>query len=507
MGKRSTHARRIAFGAAIALATTTILLVAADALARPGGGDSWSGGGGGGGGGYSGGGGGGDSGDGAAMFQLIFLLLQLCFEYPIIGIPLTIVVIGFFVYSKSQSPSDTEWDSAPAAPVQKVVTLDAMRRVDPDFSQVVFEDFAFRLYAQAMMARRAHDAMLALSPYLRPDVQQGLVSRNAGGYVPVTNVIVGALRVVSAKVPSGQSDDARITLELETNYSIGPEGRQQTMYAIEQWTFSRSAAARTKPPKSANRFPCPNCGAPFETSDGTRCNYCGEVVNNGRFDWVVTSAMLMHERAQPPVLTTEVPERGTNLPTVYQPNVGTAWTTLLRDDQALSEPAFFERARLVHKELSAAWTQNDLRGARPYVSDGLFDYLRYWVETYQRAGLRNVLEQVSIAHAELAKVTRDRYYDAVTLRVFGTGLDYVVDAGGRVVKGSKRKMRPYSEYWTLIRGSQARGQPRTDPNCPSCGAPLKISMAGSCEYCQAHVTAGEFDWVLSKIEQDDTYRG
>jgi hypothetical protein len=32
-------------------------------------------------------------------------------------------------------------------------------------------------------------------------------------------------------------------------------------------------------------------------------------------------------------------------------------------------------------------------------------------------------------------------------------------------------------------------------------------MAGACEHCGAHVTAGEFDWVLSKIEQDDTYRG
>jgi hypothetical protein len=32
-------------------------------------------------------------------------------------------------------------------------------------------------------------------------------------------------------------------------------------------------------------------------------------------------------------------------------------------------------------------------------------------------------------------------------------------------------------------------------------------MAGSCEYCSVHVTAGEFDWVLSKIEQDDAYRG
>jgi len=32
-------------------------------------------------------------------------------------------------------------------------------------------------------------------------------------------------------------------------------------------------------------------------------------------------------------------------------------------------------------------------------------------------------------------------------------------------------------------------------------------MAGACTYCGAHVTSGEFDWILSKIEQDDSYRG
>ena len=31
-------------------------------------------------------------------------------------------------------------------------------------------------------------------------------------------------------------------------------------------------------------------------------------------------------------------------------------------------------------------------------------------------------------------------------------------------------------------------------------------MAGSCDFCQAHVTSGEFDWVLSRIEQDESYR-
>ncbi len=33
------------------------------------------------------------------------------------------------------------------------------------------------------------------------------------------------------------------------------------------------------------------------------------------------------------------------------------------------------------------------------------------------------------------------------------------------------------------------------------------SMAGACEHCSAHLTRGEFDWVLSKIEQDESYRG
>jgi len=34
-----------------------------------------------------------------------------------------------------------------------------------------------------------------------------------------------------------------------------------------------------------------------------------------------------------------------------------------------------------------------------------------------------------------------------------------------------------------------------------------VNMAGYCEYCKAKVTSGEFDWVLSKIEQDEAYHG
>ena len=44
-------------------------------------------------------------------------------------------------------------------------------------------------------------------------------------------------------------------------------------------------------------------------------------------------------------------------------------------------------------------------------------------------------------------------------------------------------------------------------SCPNCGAPLAISNAGACTHCNAQIENASFDWTLSKIEQDDVYRG
>ncbi|MEO7035575.1 MAG: hypothetical protein ABI548_16740, partial [Polyangiaceae bacterium] len=90
---------------------------------------------------------------------------------------------------------------------------------------------------------------------------------------------------------------------------------------------------------------------------------------------------------------------------------------------------------------------------------------------------------------------------------FASGLDYTISDDGKVLSGNRRRPRTYSEYWTLIRGSSRKGQARQDPNCPHCGAPFKVGMSGQCEYCRVKVTAGEFDWVLSRIEQDESYGG
>src|SRR6185295_12383722 len=154
---------------------------------------------------------------------------------------------------------------------------------------------------------------------------------------------------------------------------------------------------------------------------------------------------------------------------------GARWAELRRDDPALTDEALAARLALIYDELNSAWSAGDLARIRPFVSDNEFGTLRYWIEAYERQGLRNVLEGMHIVRWQMVKVIRDRYYDAVTLRVWGSGKDYLVrKADGKLVSGSPHRERAYSEYWTLLRGATVRGAPRSDRSCPNCGATLEV---------------------------------
>jgi ribosomal protein L37AE/L43A len=488
-----------------------LLLLPAVADARPGGGEGYSGGG------DGGGGGGGGDGDGF-LWLLIRLWIEFCIAYPHIGIPVTIVGILIWRarHRRKAKAGPQNWDSPspaaapPARPRSK--DLDDIRTLDPDFSAVLFEDFAYALYARAHQARSSRRDLDALAPYISEAARQQIEQRRPVG-APVHGVVVGALRVTGLSLPAAGTAPAfvAVVLEIEANMTVGMAGAEHAQYAREEWRLVRNASARTRPPDQVRTFHCPNCGAPFEASDGPggdRCSYCGEVVSGGRFDWSVDSVTLQTLEERPPALLSTVEEVGTHWPTIFHPDLAARRAGLLRDDPAATDEALQARLRLIYDELNTAWTRLDLGGARPYVSDNLFDYLQYWTAAYQRQGLRNVLEGMRLMESKLAKVVRDRWYDAVTFRVWGAGRDYTVrQATGDVVAGNPKVDRFYTEYWTLIRGAGVRGAPRADKSCPNCGAPLDVNMAGECEHCGAKITRGEFDWVLSKIEQDDSYTG
>ena len=500
--QRPALARLARLAALGALVIACVVGSEAIAAARPGGGESFSGGGG-----HSGGGGGGGA---VVIFELVFWLFRLVFLYPAIGLPIIGVIAGYVIYSAYRQRQNQDWDSGPPATLHEAVQLSDVRRLDPAFSQVVFEDFAFRLFSTAHRARHTAEELATVAPYVSAEARAELADRAPGQ--PVIQVVVGALRVIRVELPDaptspdGRPRRVRVRVEYESNLATA----DHTSYTVETWTFGRDAAVQSKPPGATRTFPCPSCGAPWQASRTTTqvCASCGQAVDNGRFDWVVEHVALSSSDERPPTLTTEVPERGTDLPTYRQPGVDDAWRALTGDDPEVTDAALDARLAMIYRELNAAWASNDLRPVRGLVSDGLYDYLSYWVDAYRQQGLRNALEDMRITRSALARLVRDRYYDAITVRIWATGKDYVIRTQtGALVRGSKHRERPYSEYWTLIRSAGRKGAPRGQPACSHCGAPLQINQSGECEHCGAHVTSGEFDWVISKIEQDDTYRG
>jgi predicted RNA-binding Zn-ribbon protein involved in translation (DUF1610 family) len=377
---------------------------------------------------------------------------------------------------------------------------------DPDFSLVPFEDFLYALYAKAHEARGG-GRLDTLAAYLSPQAREAL--RNLGQPARVQAVVVGSMQYLSASPVRPDSTRVSVRIRFEANYTEETSrGSEQSYYVAEDWTLSRGTAVKSRSPDQARVFKCPNCGAPLDGMRGSTCSYCEQKVDTGEFDWVVESVQPLEREARGPQLGGDTAEEGTHLPTVKQPQVDERMRRLLAQDPNLSWDALNQRLGLIFQELQVAWSNRQWERARPYVSDSLFQSQLYWMDAYKQAGLRNVTENARIMGVELARVVSDKYYHAITVRMYATGLDYTVrDSDGKQVSGSRSRERQYSEYWTLIRGTSARGRPSADKRCPSCGAPLSINMAGNCTHCSARVTSGDFDWVLSRIEQDESYQG
>lgn len=384
-------------------------------------------------------------------------------------------------------------------PTPANIDLRALQQLDADFSLPMFEDFAYRLYARAYRALHDETSWNALCPYFSAAMQQRLL-----GAIPQTErvaaVAVGAIKATSSAIGASHTD---LVVYYEANLTLA---HGSARFVRESWIFRRPNGLRTRPPAEVERLGCPSCGAAFEANSRGQCIHCHAVVADGRFGWQVVERELFASETVPPSLLEDVEEAGTDLPTRVDARSDAELRALFNADPQLDQTSLRGRLELIYRALNKSWNTRDLSAIRPYVTDSMYDYLRYWIEAYSAQGVRNEITDAQISRVERVKVQRDRLCDAITFRFWATGYDATVSLhSDLVVCGSRDDKREYSEYWTLLRSAAARGKPRTDLHCPSCAATLVVEQAGCCSYCGTHVTRGEFDWVLSKIEQDDAY--
>jgi predicted lipid-binding transport protein (Tim44 family) len=500
--------RRIAARAAAAAAIVASAAAWAPALARVGGGGGYSGGGG-----ESGGGGG-----AGLVFVLIRLLLWLVIREPIIGIPLVIVVIivvarmaknGGLRFDVGEGPTTFTTASpggAWTAPALRrgPANLTPVRSTDPFFSEPLFVDFAQLVYARAQ-EMRSTGRREPLAPWMAAEAIDKLFADRVN-LESVAEVIFGATKIVQAATDGGF---VLLDVAFEANLTEVRRGQSAQILCDERWTFRRKVGARSPGPERMRALGCPGCGSTAEPKTDGTCPSCGAPRRGGLAQWEVSGIPYANRR---PLSAPELPaaggvEAGTELPLVYDPRLASMKRAFEGKHPDHSWPDFDRRVREAFLAMQKAWTTQKWNDARPFETDALYQTHRFWLERYRAFGLVNHVDDVVVQRVVVVKIDSDAFYEAVTVRIFASARDWTEDKNGNVVSGNKGRPTIFSEYWTLLRaiGGAASAAPRT---CPACAAPLESAgQVAVCPYCGSKLDLGTFDWVVSRIEQDDAYSG
>jgi len=432
-------------------------------------------------------------------------------------IVLIIVLIVFLVFLVARRPGSGAVDPALSAgadaaqepePVvlrEVEVALEAIRAADPDFEA---ETFLQRAEMSFFLVTRAYQHVDAKAgrPYLTPEAfaawKRDVDAFAASSRRPIFDDLnVRGMHVESAA--HGETGDEIVVhfdlvyrmriVDATSGAVLNDEGEDRRRG--QRWTFRRNAGVKTLLEGGVVVLKCPQCGAPLELSADGRCKFCRNDISAGAQDWTVSGITLApFEGARPEPLFGALR---------LDPQAG--FEAIKASDPQFDGAAFIERVRGAFVALQEAWSDRDLDVGRGFMSPGLYYGCSTQVETMAAERRRNVIENLQISAIAPIGVVHGRAVDDVTVRIDASCVDYEVDeTTGQIVFGS-RDPEPFVEFWTFQRSTSAKTPDHglLDKQCPNCGAPLDVNQIGQCHYCKAAVTSGRFDWVLSRIEQEE----
>ena len=392
--------------------------------------------------------------------------------------------------------------------------LRVLNERDPNFSKVLFIDFVCLIYHK-FYSFRGSDEFRMLSPFISKVIAEQTTNNVFYRQQRIHDIVIGKAKIVSI-IDWQQTDN--ILVEFESNLSLQYLKTHEKVRLVnrESWLFGRKAGLLSPQPEQMRTLSCPSCGAPADFTDAGECQYCHSFIQAGEQQWQIVKIDVIDSQ---PFQTEDpggyVEEVGTNFPTYIQTGLETQAREFLQKHGLGDWNSFFNnfREQVVKPYFLAtyaAWSKGDWRKARHLVSDRLYESNGFWMDEYSRLGWRNILENIDIQKIEIARIDLDKFYDSLTVRVFASCLDYTIDNKSKVIGGTVKKPRQFSEYWTFIRTA---GVKKIDneydlKTCPSCGAAAdKVGQTGVCAYCGSKITEGHFSWVLAVITQDEVYEG
>ncbi len=470
-------------------------------MARPGGGQSYSG------------GSGSSGGDGIAGL-IIWLILQLP---PQISIPLIIVIIVFYYFKNKKEKGHEVTIASNPTYANKFnefnnieQSLEQFKQKDPDFSRLLFWDFVSSIYHKYYSYIGKPD-FKNIKPFIAPYIWEQVQNNPLNKQTDISEIVIGNINFISVFEDEKYTG---IVVDIKSNYTKTKEGKSTRFVLTERWMFNRKKGILSKPPEEMRDLKCPNCGAPADFNDAGECQYCNTFITAGEMQWSVNQITIIKQEVfNTKGLAHYEQEIGTDYPTVISPVINTYITAFVQKHKLKDWDSYWQSftdniAYKYFSEIYDAWSEMQWQKVRHLLSDRLYESYNFWIEAYKREHLQNRLDNLSIKKIDMAAIETDKYYEAFTVRIFASCYDYVVNREGKIIGGSKKKARYFSEYWTFMRrsGVDFKESEFSLHNCPNCGAPAdKMGQAAVCEYCGAKISNGDFSWILTRIVQDEEY--
>jgi predicted lipid-binding transport protein (Tim44 family) len=437
---------------------------------------------------------------------------------PEISIPLVILIIILYWYSKRRKTASTQSVSSvptyqnKSSEFQQIeAKIERLKVSDPNFSRVLFLDFVTSMYYK-YYSNFSKKEFKDLKPFLSDHIYQNS-TKLAPNSRTIAEIVIGNINLVSI---FENNDYLSITTDINSNYTLVMGGRNTRFILTERWTFNRKKGLVSKGPEQMRDLKCPNCGAPSNFSDAGQCSYCETFIESGEMQWRVDQINILSQET----FTTQglgyyAQEVGTNYPTIVQPAIDRYINQFVSNHRLGDWNTYWANFtdNIVVKyfnEIYKLWSELKWEKVRHLLADRLYDSYNFWMENYKQQGLRNRLEKINIQRIDMAAVEVDQYYESFTVRIFANCFDYTETTAGKLIGGSKNQPRLFSEYWTFIRrtGVEKSESEFSLNNCPNCGAPAdKMGQAAVCEYCSTKISNGDFSWVLARIVQDEEYTG
>lgn len=456
-----------------------------EALARAGGGEGYAGGGGD----SSGGGGGGDT-------FLLYLLINLCFRHPVIGIPLLIAVaVLYFKYGGTlqaqrqgrviQRGRQVQTNAAVNSALAHIREKDAaftpeqlMSRLKKAFF-VVQEDWS----RQELRAARAFmsDGMIERFEL------QFLEQRERGIRNEMRDVRVQEMTIAQAECDS-LFDTVTVkiaalavdtTVDAKTGARVAGSAGAQPF--TEFWSFVRRPGAQTLQRAGLMEGNCPNCGALLVLNESAKCSACGAVVRSGEYDWVLTEITQACEW---------VASESGAVPGVE---------ALRAADPGLCTQHLEDRTGVMFWRYVMALRQGRPDPIRKMAVNGFCEGLHErWAPDSD--GRRRFFGDCAVGAVETEGILHGNDYDRAVMGVRWSGASYSVKAGEK----PRREADAHVIYdlFVLIRKHGVKTDVSltlSSAHCPSCGAAVRDEAANACPYCGSVLNDGSSDWVLEQV--------